>query len=108
MSLRTSFWLLPQNEHFSVPLPSRVRAIGSSIPCRLLLVGRCRKRGFATHGASRGLRRDDFVDDPIFARLLRGHEKVPVGVALDLLHGLSRVLHEVLSPLLAHPQDRAR
>ncbi len=31
MSLRTSFWLLPQNEHFSVPLPSRVRAIGSSL-----------------------------------------------------------------------------
>jgi hypothetical protein len=28
MSLRTSFWLLPQNEHFKVPLPSRVRAIG--------------------------------------------------------------------------------
>jgi len=25
--LRTSFWLLPQNEHFNVPLPSRVRAM---------------------------------------------------------------------------------
>jgi len=32
MSFRTSFWLLPQNEHFSTPLVSRVRAMDASYP----------------------------------------------------------------------------
>src|SRR2546430_17739519 len=78
ISLRTSFWLLPQNEHRRVPLPSRVRAI------RSLLLGRQHER-FADR-ARRRLGRDDFVDDSIVLRLLGGHEKVAIGVTLDLVH----------------------
>src|ERR1051326_1097699 len=93
MSLRTSFWLLPQNEHFKVPLPSRVRAMGILASCLLRLLVLCgRERGLLAHRTRRGLRCDDFVDDPIVLRLLGGHEKVPVGVLLDLVHRLSGVV----------------
>src|SRR5207253_11454876 len=86
ISFRTSFWLLPQNEHRRVPLPSRGRAM------RSLLLDR--ERGGLAHRSGRRLRGDHFVDDSIFLGLLGGHEKVPIGVALDLVHALSGVVHE--------------
>src|SRR2546422_9875215 len=89
MSLRTSFWLLPQNEHFSVPPPSRDRAaIRLSLPS-----GRRHDWGLG-HRPRGGLGGDDLVDDPVFPGLLRRHEEVAVGIALDLLHALPRVMNQ--------------
>src|SRR5207249_9049624 len=102
ISLRTSFWLFPQNEHFRVPLPSRVRAFSP-----LLLPPRRQCRGLG-HRPGRRLGRDDVVDDSIFLRLLRGHEKVPVRIPLDFLHGLAGVVDEDPVQLLAHPEDLPR
>src|SRR2546427_299486 len=101
-SIFASVWasrVLPQNEHRRVPLPSRVRAI------RSLLLGRQHER-FADR-ARRRLGRDDFVDDSIVLRLLGGHEKVAIGVTLDLVHALAGVVHEDAVQLLAHPEDLA-
>src|SRR5206468_11602067 len=101
MSLRTSFWLLPQNEHRRVPLRSLVRAIGS------LLMGR--ECGRFAHRARRRLGRDDFVAAPIFPGLLRGHEKVAVGVALAPFPCLSGVVCEDAAFPFAYPGgDRGR
>src|SRR5882724_4250634 len=97
MSLRTSFWLLPQNEHRRVPLPSRARAIG------WLLLDR-EYRCFGDR-SSRRLGGDHLIDDPIVLRLLRGHEKVAVRVVLDLIHRLAGVIDEDAVQLLAHPED---
>src|SRR5262245_32174304 len=102
MSLRTSFWLLPQNEHLSEPPPSRVRAIVGS------LGGRPRRHDHLGHGPGRRLGGDDLVDDPVLLRLLRRHEEVAVGVALDLVHRLARVVHEDAVQLLPHPEDLPR
>src|SRR5207247_3006068 len=101
MSLRTSFWLLPQNEHFRVPLPSRVRP---AILLDSLLLGLRRHCGRFADRARRGLAGDDLVYDSIVLRLLGGHEKVPVGILLDLLHSLAGVVDEDAVELLAHPQ----
>src|SRR4030095_12049582 len=100
MSLRTSFWLLPQNEHFKLPLPSRVRAILPS-----LLLDLRRERRLLADRPSRRLGGNHFVNDFIFFGLLGRHEKVPIGVALDLLHALSGVMHEDAVELLAHAQN---
>src|SRR6202008_1721243 len=100
MSLRTSFWLLPQNEHFKLPFPSRVRAILPS-----LLLDLRRERRLLADRPGRRLGRDHFIDDFIFLGLLGGHEKVPIGVALDLVHALAGVVHEDAIELLAHPQN---
>src|SRR5262245_66129152 len=81
ISFRTSFWLLPQNEHLSEPPPSRVRAIGSSS------LRRCRDDHLG-HGPGGRLRRDDLVHDAVLLGLLRRHEEVAVGIALDLVHRL--------------------
>src|SRR5713226_60169 len=89
MSLRTSFWLLPQNEHFRVPLPSRARAM----PVPLCLALRGGQAGRLAHRPRGRLGGDHFVDDLIVAGLLGGHEKVPVGVLLDLFHRLPGVVH---------------
>src|SRR5262245_8349106 len=94
ISLRTSFWLLPQNEHFSVPFVSRVRAMRPDSWNLLRLSLRRRQSRRLGDGTGRRLRRDHVVDDSIFLRLLRGHEKVPIGIALDLVHRLARVMHE--------------
>src|SRR5919106_6932166 len=78
MSLRTSFWLLPQNEHFSVPLPSRVRAMVAPTPAPTLRVRHLGRQGDGlAHGLGRGFGGDHRVDDSIFPGLLGGHEKVP-------------------------------
>src|SRR2546428_10577838 len=88
IGLRTSFWLCTNNEHFRVPLPSRVRAIA---PLLLPLRRQCRGLG---PRPGRRLGRDDVVDDSIVLRLLRGHEKVPVRIPLAFLHGLAGVVDE--------------
>src|SRR5205814_6099691 len=91
MSLRTSFWLFPQNEHFSVPLPSRVRAMRLMLlayavsfargPAALALLLHLRGHGRRlAHRPRRGLGGDDVVDDSIVARLLGGHEKVAIRI----------------------------
>src|SRR4029453_17410707 len=100
MSLRTSFWLLPQNEHFSVPPPSRDRA-----PPRLPLPPG-RRHGWGIRHRPRGrLGGDDLVDDLVLLGLLRGHEEVAVGVALDLLHALAGVVNQDAVQLLPHAED---
>src|SRR6266849_10637653 len=104
MSLRTSFWLLPQNEHFKVPLPSRVRAM----PVPLWFGLRDGQRRRLAHRPRSRLGGNHFVDDLIVAGLLSGHEKVPVGVALDLFHRLAGVVHEDAVQLLAHAQKFPR
>src|SRR5262249_30417214 len=103
MSLRTSFWLLPQNEHFSVPPPSRDRAA----TLRLLAPGRRHHGGFG-HRPWGGLGGNDLVHDLVFPGLLRGHEEVAVGVALDLLHTLSGVVDEDAVEFLPHAEDLLR
>src|SRR5207248_5560961 len=50
-------------------------------------------------------RREDLVDDAVLLGLLRGHDEVAVGIGLDLLDGLARVLREDLVEELAVPQD---
>src|SRR5262245_47442524 len=92
ISLRTSFWSLLQKEQRKT----------SESPL------------FFTHAplhprasASRPLS-DDFVDDTVFFRLLRGHDVVPLGIFLDPLGRLVRVEHENLVQSLAHAQNLAR
>src|SRR4029453_10462633 len=92
MSLRTSFWVLPQNEHFSPPPPSRHPAATRPPPGI-----RRRQRG--------RLGGDDLVDDLVLLGLLRGHEEVAVGVALDLLHALAGVVNQDAVQLLPHAED---
>src|SRR4029077_7287883 len=72
-----------------------------------LLLDLRRQRGLLAHGPGGRLRGDHFVDDLIFFGLLGGHEKVPIGVALDLLHALTGVVHEDAIELLAHAQNLA-
>src|SRR6266508_5406759 len=100
MSLRTSFWLLPQNEHFSVPPPSRDRAA-----IRLPLPSGRRHDWSLDHRSCGGLGGDDLVDDLVFLGLLRGHEEVAVGIPLDLLHALPRVVNQDAVELLPHAED---
>src|SRR5215468_578913 len=100
MSLRTSFWLLPQNEHFSAPPPSRDRAA-----TRRLLTPGCRHHGGFGHRPRGRLGGDDLVHDLVFPGLLRRHEEVAVRVALDLLHALPGVVDQDAVELLPHPED---
>src|SRR6185436_28444 len=51
---------------------------------------------------------DDLVDQTVLDRLLAGHEHVAIGVLLDLLDALPRVLDEHVVQLLADTQDLAR
>src|SRR5206468_2592834 len=51
---------------------------------------------------------EDLVDDPVLLGLLGRHDEVAVGVLLDLLQGLSRVLGEDLVQELAVAQDLLR
>jgi len=64
-----------------------------------------RERRLFADRSRRGLGGDDPRPRFYSPGLLRGHEKVPVGVLLDLLHALARVVHEDAVELLAHPQD---
>src|SRR5262249_36146640 len=103
MSFFTCFCDLPQKEHLSrsespslltpCPHPSQVRSVANRVILRTRGGGRQLRLGL-----SRG---EDLVDDSVFLRLLRRHDEVTVGVLLDLLQRLTRVLREDLVQELA-------
>src|ERR687888_251540 len=115
MSLRTCSWLFPQKEQrygtfgplplgvVTSPVPPGSLTIRFLCPCRDRL-GLGHVRSFAAGppqvvslGDQRITgQRVDRVDDAIVLRLVGTHEKVPVGVALDALEGLVRVLGQDL------------
>src|SRR5258706_12102979 len=91
ISLRTSFWSLLQNEQ---------RRISGS-PFFLTI---CALRGIASmlHPFP-----DDIVNNPVFLPLIGRHDVVALGVFLDALDGLSRMVDEDLVEPLAHAQNFA-
>src|SRR5262249_39845176 len=92
MSLRTSSWLLPQNEQTRFPVRSS--------PCFAIDVP------LDLHFPGAG---DDYlVYQAVFHRLLTGHEEIAIGVLLHLLETLPRVLHENVVHLLAQAEDFTR
>src|SRR5262245_13988075 len=92
MSLRTSSWLLPQNEQTRFPVRSSP-CFAIDVPLDLRFPG---------------AGDDDLVHQAVLHRLLAGHEQIPVGVLLDLLETLSGVPDEDVVHLLAQPEDFAR
>src|SRR3954447_8143881 len=97
----TCFCDLPQNEHFSSSPPSPNLATSPPLPC---------SASACPDGA--GLvgqltRRDDLVDDAVVLRFFGFHYEIPVGVLVDLLHRLARVLGQDLVQEIAHPQELA-
>src|SRR5581483_5786230 len=93
MSFRTSSWLFPQNEQTRLPVRSSP-CFAIEAPLRL---GELARPGH-----------DDLVDEAVLDRLLPREEEVAVGVLLDSLEALTRVLHEDVVHLLAEPDDLAR
>src|SRR5512137_1077447 len=99
MSLRTSFWSLLQKEQRST----------SVSPFFLAMVGPgpAARPPEAPPRASRALA-DHIVNDTVFLRLLRAHDVVALGVHLDALEGLPRVVLQDAVQVLAHPQQLPR
>src|SRR5580658_8464208 len=118
MSLRTSCWLLPQNEQYS-SLPSSLRPRGSSLigwhPLIALYsvyiawgrppvqrpasLARACYFAFLSDGSRLDRRRcqlqpffEDSVDQTVGNGILAIHKVVPIGVGFDLLHRLPGVL----------------
>src|SRR3954469_2927712 len=140
ISFRTCSWLLPQNEQRygtlgPLVLPVAVTDAVLSLPSSPLLLGLLRCRPVLADACRLGHRRAlaarqpgvvrlrdqrlprervDGVDDAIVLGFLGRHEKVPVGVPLDLLQRLAGVLREDLVVALdeelpfLHLDDRIR
>src|SRR5579862_8914371 len=90
MSLRTSSWLLPQNEQTRLPERSSCFAITAS------------------HASLGGPSVYDYlIDQPVFNRLSGRHEVVAIGILFQLLQGLAGVFDENIVELLARPQNLA-
>src|SRR3546814_17079349 len=97
MSFLTCFFDLPQKEHFSSSPPSPNLAT-SSFP-RLGSAGPSDRAGVVGQRAGR----DDLVDDAVLSRLFRGHHEIALGVLVDLLGLMARVVGEQLVELGPHP-----
>src|SRR3954449_2661677 len=100
ISFLTCFCDLPQKLHFSSSPPSPNLAT-SWTPVFLPSAGP--SDGPRVGGQRAG--RDDLVDDAVRERLIRGHHEVALGVLVDLLCFLARVVREQLVELDAHPED---
>src|SRR5579864_9083644 len=94
MSLRTSCWLLPQNEQYRSLSPEE----DFSAIKRLRAVFRSTLLGYEPF-------LQDFVDDPVLAGLLGGEEIVALGVPRDLLHRSAGVKRHQHVEALAQAQD---
>src|SRR5512139_2180810 len=100
MSLRTSFWSLLQKEQRRT----------SESPFFLAMVGpvpAARPPGGPAPRAS-GALADHIVNDTVILRLLRAHDVVALGVHLDALERLPRVVLQDAVEVLAHPQQLPR
>src|SRR5437899_3430178 len=95
MSFFTCFCDLPQKLHFTRSPPSPNFA---TVPP--LLRHTCGLRDTCQLTS-----RDHLVDDAVLLRLFRAHDEVAVGVLLDLLDGLARVLGQHLVQEISHAQD---
>src|SRR3546814_18006281 len=102
MSFLTCVGDLPQKEHFSSSPPSPNLAT-SSFP-RLGSAGPSDRAGVVGQRAGR----DDLVDDAVLARLFRGHHEIALGVLVDLLGLLPRVVGEQLVELDPPPSEIGR
>src|SRR3546814_13390083 len=99
MSFLPCFCDLPQKEHFSSSTPSPNVAT-SSFP-RLGSAGPSDRAGVVGQRAGR----DALVDDAVLARLFRGHHENALGVLVDLLGLLARVVGAQLVELDPPPLD---
>src|SRR5256885_4045409 len=102
ISFFTCFCDLPQNEHFSSSPPSPNLATSPPFPC---------SASACPDGAglvSQLARRDHFIDDAVVLGILGFHYEIAVGVLVDLLDRLARVLGQDLVEQVAHAQNLAR
>src|SRR5437667_3131640 len=91
ISLRTSSWLLPQNEHTRLPARSSCLAITAS------------------HYSLGGPPAYDYlIDQSVFNRLLGGQEQVAVGILFNSAQILSGVAPDDIVDQFTHAQDLAR
>src|SRR5438128_395876 len=91
MSLRTSSWLLPQNEQTRFPARSSCLAINAS-----------------RDSLGRTSANDYLIDDSVFNRLFRREEEIPVEVLFDLAGTLSAVQRVDLNHFFTRAQNFAR
>src|SRR5262249_39244861 len=94
ISFRTSFWSLLQKEHRRTSVSPAFFTIYSPklFACRPL-----------QHPS--GSFADDIVNDTVFLAFVRRHDVVALGIILNALHGLSRVVDQDLMDSPTHPQD---
>src|SRR5687767_7085683 len=97
MSFLTCFCDLPQKLHLRSSPPSPNLATSSNPPLPLVLLSA--GPGDRTGGVGQRAGRDDLVDDAVSARLFRGHHEVALGVLVDLLGLLARVVGQELVEL---------
>src|SRR5947209_17395840 len=104
MSFFTCFCDLPQNEHFSSSPPSpNLATVAAPLP---VIVGPSWPGSHSLVGQlPRG---DDLIDDAVLLGLFGLHYEVAVGVLVDLLDRLARVVGQDLVEEIAHPQDLPR
>src|SRR5947209_696502 len=95
MSFFTCFCDLPQKLHFTRSPPSPNFA---TVPP--LLGHTCSLRDPCQLAS-----RDHLVDDAVLLGLFRAHDEVAVGVLLDLVDGLARVLGQHLVQEISHTDD---
>src|SRR5690606_6161029 len=109
ISLRTSCWLLLQNEQWRTLASAEPFFSGINM-CIAYISGRARS-GPAQALASRRLGSpggQHLVDQPIRYRIRRGHEVVTLGILGDALDRLAGVLGQDLVQALAQLEDFAR
>src|ERR1700692_3252929 len=88
MSLRTSSWLLPQNEQTRLPERSSCFAINAS------------------HASLGGPSVNDYlIDQAVFKRLLGSQENVPVRIIVQFPQALPGMLHQDTVKFLSHSQN---
>src|ERR1700761_1538068 len=103
ISFLTCRWDLPQKLQRSCSLESVGRATGSSPLDRLRSV-----LALCALKPNGSVLRDHPIDDPVLLGVLGAHEVVALGVVLDLVQILARVLGDDLVEPLADIDDLAR
>src|SRR5665213_4013352 len=104
MSFRTSFWSLLQKEHRRTSVSPAFFTI-----CVSCSADRTRRAGLETCTTCGYLRpfADDIVNNTVFLALFGRHDVVALGVVLDALDRLPRVVHQDLVEALPHTEDLA-
>src|SRR5512135_167612 len=94
-SFLTSFWVFPQKEQNRMPSPPSFSRCLLGMVSSLFLDGR-------------GPLLDYRVDEPVLRRLLTGHIVIAIGVTLDPVDRLIRVLRQDLIELMLQTKDFPR